>query len=72
MTFRLPVNTTSGSTANGSCRLSTTWLSTSNWVAPLSPAMITPATAGMIASPRVISRRSHKGNRISRNPSMTI
>ena len=31
------VNWTSGTTANGSCRLSMTWLSTSSFAVPLSP-----------------------------------
>ena len=69
---RSPVKRTSGITANGSCRLSTTWLSTSSRVAPASPAAPTTSAAGTIASSRVTSRRAHTGRRRSRKPSITI
>ena len=49
MIVRSPVNFTSGTTAKGSCRLSTTWLSTSSLVAPPSPVAATTNTAGTIA-----------------------
>jgi len=69
---RSPVNATSGTTANGSCRLSTTWLSTKRLVVDPSPAMPITNAAGTIANKRVTMRRSQTGRRKSRNPSMTI
>ncbi|VUM33070.1 hypothetical protein PGKDCPLP_04621 [Stenotrophomonas maltophilia] len=63
---------TSGMIANGSCIDSTTWLSTSSFTAPWSPNSMITTTTGMIASARVISRRSHGGRRRCRKPSITI
>jgi len=63
---------TSGMIANGSCIDRTTWLSTSSFTAPWSPNSRITTTTGMIASARVIRRRSHGGKRKCRNPSITI
>src|SRR6202040_62988 len=46
---RLAVNITSGTTANGSCRLSTTWLRINNCPVALPPAQTVTTTAGTIA-----------------------
>src|SRR5436189_159421 len=69
---RLAVNITSGTTANGSCRLSTTWLKISNWPVAFSPAQIVTMTAGTMAIIRVTMRRSHGAMRKLRKPSITI
>src|ERR1700733_9991031 len=69
---RLAVNITSGTTANGNCRLSTTWLKISNWPVAFSPAQIVTTMAGTIAIIRVTIRRSHGAMRRLRNPSITI
>ena len=69
---RLAVNITSGTTANGSCRLSTTWLKISNCPVAFSPAQIVTTTAGTIAIIRVTMRRSHGAIRKFRKPSITI
>src|ERR1700722_9395542 len=69
---RLAVNITNGTTANGSCRLSTTWLKISNCPVAFSPAQIVTITAGTIAIPRVTMRRSQGAIRQLRNPSITI
>src|SRR5712671_724336 len=66
------VKPTSGKTANESCMLRTTWLSTSSLAVPLSPYMIATIAAGTIAIARVMSRRSHGRIRRLRNPSITI
>ena len=68
----LAVNMTSGTTANGSCRLSTTWLRIKSCPVAFSPAQIVTTTAGRIAIMRVTSRRSHGAIRILRKPSITI
>src|ERR1700732_4780805 len=69
---RLAVNITSGTTANGNCRLSTTWLKISNWPVAFSPAQIVTITAGTIAIILVTMRRSHGAMRKLRKPSITI
>ena len=56
---RSDVNITSGKTANESCRLSTTWLSTRSLAVPLSPYKMATMAAGTMAMPRVMRRRSH-------------
>src|SRR5579864_1074894 len=66
------VNMTSGKTAKGNWRLSTTWLRMISGPVPRSPYAYTTAMAGMIATRRVISRRSHGRIRRLMNPSMTI
>ena len=67
----LAVNITSGTMANGNCRLSTTWLKMSSWPVPFSPYQIVTTAAGMIAIARVISRLAQGGSLISRKPSIT-
>ena len=52
------VKVTSGITANESCRLSTTCERTSSSSIAFDPRTAMNATAGMIASPRLIMRRS--------------
>ena len=52
---RSEVNRTSGTTANGSCMLRMTWLSTSSLAVPLSPYQTATSTVGMMASRRVES-----------------
>src|ERR1700688_3179801 len=69
---RLAVNITSGTTTNGSCRLSTTWLRINSWPVALPPAQTVTTTAGTIAIIRVTIRRSHGAMRRLRNPSITI
>src|ERR1700681_3786296 len=66
------VNATRGNTANESCMLNITWLSTSSFAVPPSPYINATTTAGTIAIPRVRSRRRHGGRRMLRNPSITI
>ena len=61
-----------GITANASCRLSTTWDSTSRSSTERGPRSRMTATAGMIASPRLIMRRSQGWMRMWRKPSITI
>src|ERR1700759_4573707 len=69
---RLAVNITSGTTANGNCMLSTTWLRINNCPVAFSPAQIVTTTAGTIAISRVTSRRIQGAMRQFRNPSITI
>ena len=66
------VNATSGNTANGSCRLSTTWLRMMSGPVPRSPYIATTMIAGTMAMRRVMSRRSHGRRRMLMNPSITI
>jgi hypothetical protein len=51
-----------GMTANGSCRLSTTWLKISSLAMPLSPWKAVTNNAGTIAMERVSSRRIQGGS----------
>ncbi|CKS89622.1 Uncharacterised protein [Mycobacterium tuberculosis] len=69
---RLLVKRINGHIANGSWKLSTTWLSTSILPTPPSPNHQTPRKAGPSASARVISRRCQHGIFMSRKPSMMI
>src|ERR1700743_2314937 len=69
---RLAVNITSGTTANGNCRLSTTWLRINNCPVAFSPAQIVTTTAGTMAISRVTIRRIHGAMRQFRKPSITI
>ena len=69
---RSPVKRIKGITANASCRLNTTWLMMSSFAVPLSPYIAVTITAGTMAMPRVMSRRSHGRNRRFRKPSITI
>ncbi len=62
----------SGHIANGSWKLSTTWLSTSILPTPPSPNHQTPSHAGPSASARVMSLRCQHGIFRSRKPSMMI
>ena len=57
--------------ARGSCNPRITWLRTSNCVTLLSPRSHDNHSAGMIANPRVNSRRSQGRIRQCMNPSMT-
>ena len=68
---RLEVSWTSGTTANGSCIDSTTWLRTSSRAVPDSPATAATIAAGTTASERVTRRRSHGATCQSRKPSIT-
>jgi hypothetical protein len=65
------VKCSSGNMANGSCSASTTWLSVSRSFTLLSPRMPMMRTAGMMASVRVMSRRSHGLIRQCMKPSIT-
>ena len=58
--------------ANGSCRLSTTWLKTSKALAPALPYQAVAITAGTMAISRVSSARKAGDSRICRKPSITI
>src|ERR1700758_5051282 len=69
---RLAVNITNGTTANGNCRLSTTWLRIRSCPVAFSPAQIVTTTAGSIAIIRVTNLRSHGATRKFRKPSITI
>jgi len=72
MRRRSLVNRMSGTTAKASWRLSTTWESTSSSSTACSPRTAITTAAGMIASPRLMSRRSQGWMRMRRKPSMTI
>ena len=65
------VKCSSGNMANGSCSASTTWLRVSRSLTLLSPRMPMISTAGMMASVRVMSRRSHGWIRQCMKPSIT-
>ena len=69
--FALLVNMTSGKTAKLSCILRITWLKTSSLAVPPVPQNAVTTTAGIIATTRVISRRSQGRRRIFRKPSIT-
>src|SRR3974377_1095585 len=60
-----------GNMANGNCRASTTWLRVNRSVTLLSPRRPITTTAGRMAIPRVITRRTHGLTRQFMNPSMT-
>ena len=66
------VNEISGITANDSCRLKTTCDNTSSASMLSDPRQAMNSTAGMIANPRLIRRRSHGWMRMRMKPSITI
>ena len=65
------VKCNSGIIASGNCSPSTTWLSVSRSLTAFSPRTPMTITAGMIASRRVINRRTHGRTRQCINPSIT-
>ena len=69
---RLAVNSTSGTTAKGSWKLSTTWLRMSSLPVCAAPNRYVTASAGTSAMPRVISRRITADIRSRMKPSITI
>ena len=69
---RSAVNITSGTIANGNCRLRITWLRIRSCAVPFSPYQMVTIAAGTMAIARVTSRRAHGGRRMSMKPSITI
>lgn len=66
------VNITSGKTAKGNCRLSTTCVRINSWAVPDWPNQIVTLAAYTIAIARVMRRRNHGASFMSRKPSITI
>ena len=71
MRFLELVKCRSGNIAKGNCSASTTWLSVSRSVTLLSPRIPMMRTAGRIARPRVINRRTQGRIRQCMKPSIT-